>query len=148
MNFVGMKLRKFLAIAFTINVASIGLASAQSEPEIDIGTPAIALLSSSMANRFAQLQPHLQAGVLGLTHDGIVALRDTSRMDRNSLLAFEALIVEENKDRATLYREIARANRRPEWEADLRATFAKRWISRMPAGWFYRNEKGEWIRKE
>ena len=148
MNLLGVKVCKFLAVAFTANAALIGLACAQSEPEIDIGTPAIALLRSSMANRFSQLQPHLQAGMLGLTHDGSVAFRDTARIEKNALLAIEALIIDENKDRATLYREIARANRRPEWEADLRATFAKKWISRMPAGWFYRTDKGEWIRKE
>ena len=104
-------------------------------------------LKKSMANRFTQLRPHLDAGVIGLTHEGIVALRDAATIDVKALIALDALIIEENKDRATLYREIARANNRPEWESDLRATFAKRWISRLPVGWFYRDEKGQWVMK-
>ena len=123
------------------------LASAQTEPDLDIHSPAIGSLAKSLANRFIQLRPHLDAGVIGLTHDGNIALRDVARIDVKALLALDALILEENKDRATLYREIARANRRPEWESDLRATFGQRWISRMPAGWFYRNDKGQWIQK-
>ena len=33
--------------------------------------------------------------------------------------------------------EIARANNHPEWEADIRKTFAKRWIDNAPKGWWY-----------
>ena len=123
------------------------LASAQTEADLDLDSAAIVSLAKSLANRFVQLRPHLDAGVIGLTHDGSIALRDVARIDVKALLDLDALVLEENKDRATLYREIARANRRPEWESDLRATFGRRWISRMPAGWFYLNDKGQWISK-
>ena len=123
------------------------LASAQTEADLDLDSAAIVSLAKSLANRFVQLRPHLDAGVIGLTHDGSIALRDVAGIDVKALLVLDALIIEENKDRATLYREIARANRRPEWESDLRATFGRRWISRMPAGWFYLNDKGQWISK-
>ena len=121
--------------------------TAQSDTTFEISSAAITSLSKSMSNRFLKLKPHLHSGAVGLTHDGILAPRDTSNIDVSELLALDVLIIEENKDRATLYREIARANGRPEWESDLRATFGKRWISRMPEGWFYRNASGQWIRK-
>ena len=122
-------------------------ASAQEELEFDINTPAIMLLQKSMANRFLQLKPHLDSGTIGLTHDGAIARRDAASIDANARLMLDSLIIEENKDRATLYREIARANLRPEWESNLRSTFSKRWIARMPAGWFYRNAGGMWVKK-
>ena len=122
-------------------------ASAQSELDIVMNTPAVLTLKKSMAARFTLLKPHLESVVIGLTHDGTVALRDAALININVLLALDALIVEENKDRATLYREIARANGRPEWEAELRATFGKRWISRVPNGWVYRNDKGLWVKR-
>ena len=100
-----------------------------------------------MAIRLVLLKARLESGVIGLTHDGAVALRDAAMINVNVLLALDALIAEENKDRATLYREIARANSRPEWEADLRTTFGKSWIYRMPSGWFYRDDKGQWLKK-
>ena len=133
-----------LALAAGLNSAP---SVAQSEITFEISSAAITSLGKSMSNRFLKLKPHLDAGVIGLTHDGILALRETSGIDVAGLLALDALIIDENKDRATLYREIARANGRPEWESDLRATFGKRWINRMPEGWFYRNAGGQWIRK-
>lgn len=122
-------------------------ASAQEEHEFDINTPAIMLLQKSMANRFPQLKPYLESGAVGLTYDGALAWRDAASIDANARLLLDGLINEENRDRAALYREIARANRRPEWESDLRSTFGKRWIARMPAGWFYRNAGGQWAQK-
>ena len=121
--------------------------TAQSDTTFEISSTAITSLSKSMSNRFLKLKPHLDSGAIGLTHDGILALRATSSIDVAGLLALDVLIVEENKDRATLYREIARANDRPEWESDLRTTFGKRWVARMPEGWFYRNEGGQWSQK-
>ena len=145
MNAASVLCRLLLLLA--VLVSGVRHASAQAEPELNIETPAIASLKKSMANRFVQMKPHLDTGVVGLAQDGVVALRDPATIDVKALLTLDALINEENKDRATLYREIARANSRPEWEADLRAVFGKRWISRMPAGWFYRNDKGQWIQK-
>ena len=139
--------RTLLCAVLFVGLAGVRAASAEGEPDLDIATPAIMSLKKSLGNRFLQLKPHLEAGVIGLTHDGIVALRDAATIDVKALIAFNALISEENKDRTTLYREIARANGRPEWESDLRTTFGKRWISRLPAGWFYRDEKGLWVRK-
>ncbi|RMD68600.1 MAG: DUF1318 domain-containing protein, partial [Gammaproteobacteria bacterium] len=56
-------------------------------------------------------------------------------------------VAEENRDRKALYREIARANGHPEWEDDIRATFAKRWIAHAKPGWWYQDKQGQWHRK-
>lgn len=140
-------LRILLFAALAVSLIGAQFALAQGAPEIEINSPAIMSLKKSMANRVMQLKPHLEAGVIGLTHDGIVALRDSATIDVKVLLALDALIAEENKDRATLYREIARANSRPEWESNLRTTFGQRWINRIPAGWFYRDDNGQWVKK-
>ena len=140
----------FFRTLLLIALLTIGipLAHAEAEPDFNISTPAILLLKKSMANRFVQLRTYLEVGVIGFTQDGGIALRDAATVELKALLALDALIVAENKDRATLYREIARANGRPEWESNLRATFGLRWIGRMPPGWFYRDEKGQWLKKE
>ena len=137
---------RILLLSVTLLVAAQH-ALAQEEHEFDINTPAIMLLQKSMANRFLQLKPHFESGAIGLTNDGALAWRDAASIDANARQVLDNLINEENKDRATLYREIARANRRPEWESDLRSTFGKRWIARMPVGWFYRNAGGMWVKK-
>ena len=140
-------MRTLLFFVLLAAVSGAQFAFSQAETDLDINSPAIISLKKSMATRFVQLRPHLDAGVIGLTREGAIALRDTAMVDVKTLPALDALIMEENKDRATLYREIARANNRPEWESDLRATFGKRWINRLPVGWFYRDEKGQWIKK-
>lgn len=139
----------FVAVLVLALAAGFGSQSstAQLETTFAISSAAITSLSKSMSNRFLKLKPYFDSGAIGLTHDGMLAPRDTSRIDVSGLPMLDVLIIEENKDRATLYREIARANGRPEWESDLRATFGKRWIGRMPEGWFYRNASGQWLRK-
>lgn len=136
-----------IALLAAVLVLYAPFAAALDESDLEIKTPAIMSLQKAMASRFLMLKPYLEAGIVGLTHDGAVALRDSAQIDVKTLLTLDGMIVEENKDRATLYREIARANERPEWEFNLRATFGNRWIDRMPAGWFHRSQGGQWIKK-
>ena len=133
--------RAWLAI---ILLAVAGLAVAQGNLEID--TPAIAALKQSMQRRHAQLAPLYQSGAIGLTADGNVTLRDASGVPLAQRGEVNALVAAENADRAALYREIARANGHPEWEAEVRKTFAERWIDRAPAGWWVQRSGG-WGRK-
>ncbi len=58
------------------------------------------------------------------------------------------LVSEDNADREALYTEIAKANGHPEWAADIRKTFARRWVERgARAGWYYQNASGAWVQK-
>ena len=113
---------------------------------LEIDTPAIAALKASMQQRHAQLAPMYASGAVGLAADGTVALRDASVVPLAQRGGLNALVAAENADRAALYREIARANQRPEWEADVRRTFAQRWIDRAQAGWWVQRG-GAWVKK-
>jgi len=46
-----------------------------------------------------------------------------------------------------VYREIAVANGQPDWEDDIRETFARRWIANARTGWYYQDASGSWQRK-
>ena len=48
-------------------------------------------------------------------------------------------VAEDNRDRKALYRELAVANGHPEWEAQLRDTWAKEWIAKAHKGWWYQD---------
>ena len=125
---------------FLFALAVGGVAAAQSNLEID--TPAIAALRQSMQQRHAQLAPLYVSGAVGLANDGTVALRDASAIPLAQRGQMNAVIAAENADRAALYREIARANGHPEWEADVRKTFAQRWIERAQPGWWVQGPGG------
>ena len=135
-------------IVFCVAAALFGgAATAQPANEINISSPSVTTIKKSLADRFDLLRAHFETGAIGFTHDGMIALRDAKLLATESRAAVDALIGDDNQDRATLYREIARVNGRPDWEANLRKTFAERWIHRAPPGWFYRESGGKWIRK-
>lgn len=111
---------------------------------LDVTTPAISVIKKSITQRFALLEPLLNTGMVGLTHDGLLAICSSGERKGAPSPEAERLVEEENKDRNALYREIARANGHPEWEDDLRAMFGRRFIERSRAGWFHRDAAGLW----
>jgi len=130
-------------VALTLGVAGAALAQAN----LEVNTPAVAGLKASMQSRHAQLAGFYASGAVGLTRDGNIAMRDANAVPLAQRQQVNTLIAAENQDRAALYREIARANGKPEWENEIRATFAQRWIEKAQAGWHYQNPSGSWVRK-
>jgi uncharacterized protein len=141
-----MQIRKsFLFIWLAMLLLPAG--SVWSQANLEVNTPAIAAIQGSMQKRFSEIQPHLVSGAVGLTRDGFVALRDANAVALPQRQQVNALVAAENQDRTALYREIARANNKPEWENDIRTTFAQRWIDKAQGGWYYQNSAGVWTRK-
>jgi uncharacterized protein YdbL (DUF1318 family) len=115
-------------------------------PNLNIDTPTVNKLKRSMGGRNPQLQPFYSNGAVGLTRDGLVAVRDINAVPGNQRNRVKKLVADENRDRNALYREIARANGHPEWESQIRSTFARQWISRAPNG-YYVQGPGGWQKK-
>ncbi|BAO45376.1 YdbL family probable chaperone protein [Thiolapillus brandeum] len=114
--------------------------------DINIDTPAISRLRASMHKRQQALAPFYRSGAIGFDENGLVAIRDLKAValkDRNRV---KKLVADEDRDRNALYREIARANNHPEWEADIRKTFSRIWIEEAPRGYWYR-KGGSWKKK-
>jgi uncharacterized protein YdbL (DUF1318 family) len=123
-------------------------AQAQANANIDISSPEIRAVTQSMQARFADLEKYFASGVVGLTANGLVEVRDASAAPLAERAVVKRLVSEDNKDRDTLYAEIAKANGHPEWEADIRKIFARRWVERgAQAGWYYQDASGAWKQK-
>ena len=137
--------RVLLAAAATVLNFIVQPANAQANLNID--TPAIRQLTQSMEARHGQLSKYYGSGAIGLTRDGLVSVRDQNLVPLPERNTVRKLVAEENADRSNLYREIAAANGKPEWEADIRTTFAERWASKAAAGWWYQDESGTWKQK-
>lgn len=140
-------MKKLILKSLLLLAAVLGTGLAFAQANLEINTPGIAAIQASMQKRHVELAPLYTGGAVGLTRDGNVALRDPAAVPLAQRAAVNGLIAAENQDRASLYREIARANNRPEWESDIRNTFGQRWIDRAQAGWHYQNAAGAWIRK-
>ena len=121
--------------------------SAQAAADIDISSPAIKQLKASMQARHANLSAYYKSGAIGYTTDGLVAIRDQAAVGLRERGKLKQLLAQENRDRNALYKELARANGHPEWEQQIRDTFAKRWVAKAPRGWYYQNSAGNWIKK-
>jgi len=124
---------------------SAGLVQAQTN--LEINTPAITSLKDAMQARHVQLAPFYASGAVGIARDGSVQMRDANAVPLAQRQAASGLVAAENNDRSALYREIARANGHPEWEAEVRSTFGQRWIEKAQSGWYYQNASGQWVKK-
>ena len=123
-------------------------ALAQPRADLEINTPAVTALREALRQRHREsLREYYVNGAVGLTQDGQVAIRDANLIPLAQRQKLAGLVAGDNQDRLALYREVARANQHPEWESEIRATFAKRWIERIPAGWYYQDAAGVWVRK-
>jgi uncharacterized protein YdbL (DUF1318 family) len=101
-----------------------------------------------MAERFqGTLAPLFDAGAMGFGNDGLVVLRDPAKVPLAQRTAANQAVAEENRDRNAVYREIAVANGHPEWETQIRQTFAKEWVAQARAGWWYQDSAGAWKQK-
>ena len=129
--------------------ASLFISSAQAQSaDITIRTPAIQAIQDRMAARFkASLDAHFTSGALGFGKDGRVILRDATKVGLKDRVAVTQLVAEENRDRDAVYREIAVANSHPEWEDQIRETFARQWVASARAGWWYQAGDGSWKQK-
>ena len=136
---------RVLALALLLAAGEAAAAAAQANLEID--SPAVAALRASLRDGHKQIRPFYESGAIGLARDGTIALRDANLVPLAQRQQVNGLIAQANRDRTSLYRELALANGHPEWENDIRSTFAQRWVERAPAGWYYQNPSGAWVRK-
>ena len=134
---------RFIATLLLVLAASL----AHAQANIEVNTPAINALKKSMGERHGQLAPYYASGAVGITRDGGVALRDANAVPLPQRAAANSAVAAENADRGSLYKEIARANGKPEWEGEIRNTFAQRWIEKAQAGWYVQNAQGQWVKK-
>jgi uncharacterized protein YdbL (DUF1318 family) len=137
-----------LAAAGNVLAVLIPAAQAQGAEALNVSSPAIQRITASMAGRFGELQKFFASGAIGLTNNGNVDVRDLNAVALPDRATVKRLVSEDNADRAQLYAEIAKANNHPEWEADIRKSFARRWVETgAKPGWHYQAEDGSWKQK-
>lgn len=138
-------MKKF--IAYSMLLAGLMVTPlVQAAADLEINTPAISNIKNSMQARHAQLSGFYASGAVGFTRDGLVAVRDANAVPLAQRQSLNGLVAAENNDRNALYKEIANANSHPEWEAEVRSTFAQRWIQKAQGGWYYQDGSG-WVKK-
>lgn len=138
----GLRMPSFNPMALLISDAQAA------EVDISIRTPAIQAIQDRMAARFQDsLEAHFDSGALGFGNDGLISLRDPTKVSLKDRVAVNQLVADDNRDRKAVYREIAVANGHAEWETQIRDTFARQWIASAHGGWWYQAADGSWKQK-
>jgi uncharacterized protein YdbL (DUF1318 family) len=137
----------FSKIVILLTLLVTGWGYSWAAADLEVNTPAIVALKSSMQKRHQQLSQHYSSGAVGLTRDGLISLRDANVIPLAQRQTVNSLVSAENQDRKSLYHEVALANNHPEWEEEIRGTFASRWIQKAQAGWWIQDSTGAWVKK-
>ncbi|MGR8978496.1 MAG: YdbL family protein [Gammaproteobacteria bacterium] len=123
------------------------ISSAQAEEaDLSIDSAEIRKLRSAMESRFPSIKPFYDSGAIGIQADGLLTVRDPGSVPLKDRNRVNKLVAAENSDRENLYRAIANANGHPEWYAQIKSTFASRWIGNAQRGWWYQSA-GSWKQK-
>jgi uncharacterized protein len=139
----------FVAALGSVLYAVVPTAHAQdADAALNVSSPAVTRIKQSMGARFGEMEKFFASGAIGLTKDGLVDVRDLNAVALPDRATVKRLVSEDNADRTQLYAEIAKASNHPEWEADIRKSFAKRWVATgAKPGWYYQGDDGSWKQK-
>jgi len=132
---------------FAMAMLNVFISPAQARADINIRTPAIDSIRTSMRSRSSKLAPFIASGAVGFTQDALVVIRAMDAIPLRDRATVQKLVADENSDRNALYREIARANGHPEWEPNIRSTFARVWVEEAQPGTWYQDSSGAWQQK-
>lgn len=114
---------------------------------LDIGTPPVIIVKHSLAQRASRLVRFYDAGVIGLGSNGMVKLRDGSRLTLTQRQIAEKLIDSENPDRNSLIYALAEAHGGQALEPAARTAQVRRWKEQFRSGWWIEDDQGNWSRK-
>ena len=102
--------------------------SAWAEEATTVSNPTIRALKQSMKTRYNQMKPYYQKGMLKEGNNGYVSLGNISGLGLKEKRNLNGLVDAENKDRKTLYAEVAKALKiDPSQTNRVAETFAKEW---------------------
>ncbi len=124
----------------------VGSAQAASV-NLEADTPVIRQLRAAMKKRYALLRPFYEQGYIGIQRDGFLTVRAPAQVPLKDRNRVNKLVQLENSDRKKLYQAIANANGHPQWFAEIKATFAGRWVAHALSGWWYQTAQGDWKQK-
>ena len=117
------------------------------EGDINVSNPAIRALKDSIKQRSDAIKPYMDRGNVGIAQSGLLVIRNADNLSLKERAEITQLIEAENRDRESLYAEIAKANNiAQESIPKIRGIFAKSWIDQARPGWWIQ-EQGGWRRK-
>jgi len=105
-------------------------------------------IRENLAGQVSEVLTQKRAGVVGETKDGLLAIRDASKLKKLLLQKVEKLVGDENALRKELYAEVASANNIPASRiGSVQESFARSFQAESPSGSWVENDSGSWNQK-
>jgi hypothetical protein len=109
-------------------VVALTCSTAWAEDAVNVSNATIRALKEQMKNRFAQMKPYYKQGRLVEGDDGYLSEGNTEGLSLKEKRDLKGLVDAENKDRARLYSEVAKAmDIDPSQVSRVAEIFAKQW---------------------
>ncbi len=129
-------------------LADLFAETAWAQVDINVSTPAIRAIRSSMEARFGQLSPYYNGGNIGINNRGYLEIRDQGGLDVGAVGSLRGLVDADNSDRGRLYQEIASANGLgPDTIPQIEKLFAQSWQNQAGPGWWIQAGNGSWVKR-
>ena len=131
----------------TLGFSFTGHAYAQ-DADINVSNPAIRALKDSIKNRSESFKPFMDRGNVGIKQDGLLTVRTTDGLSLKERAEVQQLVEAENRDRESLYVEIAKANNiKMDAVPKIKQIFARSWTEQAKSGWWVQDAQGNWKKK-
>ena len=118
------------------------------EGVLQVSTASIRALKASIKKRFPNLVSYFQRGIIGENNGGLLEIRTWEGVSLPERAKVKQLVEAENKDRISLYQEIAKTmGIDPSQLERVQKIFAKQWQKTTPSGTWIQTEDGKWVRK-
>ena len=116
--------------------------------DINVSTAALRTLIANEKKRAKELKPYLNAGYVGIGRNGMLVIRNLDDVPLREQAAIRRLVEAENRNRESLYREIAKANDfGDDHVPEIQRIFAETWIKKAERGWWIQKTNGTWAQK-
>jgi hypothetical protein len=136
------------SVAVIVGLACLTAPVSAADPiNIDIGTPPVTIIKHSIVQRSSRLVRFYVAGTIGQGDDGLIYIRDESKLSLPLRQIAEKLVDIENNERKALAVAVADSNGRKDATAETWAALTERWKSQFKTGWWLRDSQGNWTQK-
>jgi hypothetical protein len=141
-------MKRLLILLAFIAAPAVAAPPMPDQINLDIGTPPVIVVKHALAQRYSRLVRFYDAGVMGIDINGMVQIRDYSKLGNLTLRqTAEKLVDQENPDRNSLVYAIAEAHGGKEAIPVVRPLMVKRWREQVKSGWWLQDEHGNWVQK-
>ena len=127
----------------------ISSAWADDEDVFKVESPKALAIREKLRDRLPEILAQKREGVLGESNEGMLILKDKTKLKPLLMKKVEKLVDDENSDRKDLYNEVTKLNGLPSSRTkNVQKSFSRSFQSESPSGTWVENADSAWVQKQ